>query len=102
MVNTAMAKYDEMRQSEELMSWAEKAQQAEYIMQASLEDSRLKGKQEGLAEGKKAMLLTMLATKYGVEDCEWIETLQEEQLHTLAKNMFIYDNFTDLKKAINT
>ena len=108
MVCTAMEKYEEMKQNIELMSWAEKAEQAEYIQKVSLEESRRKGLEEGVAKGllegeakgKKTMLFALLMKKYGAEEREWLESLFDEQLDTLLENILIYDDFDDLKKAM--
>ena len=87
MVDVAVEKYNEMKEDNQLFSWAESAEFAERAVQANLreqtaEAKRLgikEGRREGMEEGKKTSLKLLLQRKYGVEDT-WVDTLTAQQV----------------------
>ena len=87
MVDVAVEKYNEMKEDNQLFSWAESAEFAERAVQANLreqtaEAKRLgikEGRREGREEGKKTSLKLLLQRKYGVEDT-WVDTLTAQQV----------------------
>lgn len=83
MVDVAVEKYNEMKEDNQLFSWAESAEFAERAVQANLREQTAEAKRlgikEGMEEGKKTSLKLLLQRKYGVEDT-WVDTLTAQQV----------------------
>ena len=102
MVNVAMKKYNEMREDGSLYSWAESVEFAQRAVQANLEEQTAeaeKGKDEGLDQGKKALLKAQIIHKYGIDD-GWVDTLSNAQIDAAVIFILECEAYPDLKEKL--
>ncbi|MFR2738138.1 MAG: PD-(D/E)XK nuclease family transposase [[Clostridium] innocuum] len=107
MVNVAMEKYNEMREDGSLFSWAESVEFAQRAVQANLEEQTAeaeksgleRGFKQGLDEGKRTLLQSLLVHKYGIED-EWVESLSDQQMDDAVIQILDCDTYEALKERL--
>ena len=103
MVNVAMEKYNEMREDGPLFSWAESVEFANRAVQANLREqtaeAKRQGKDEGLDQGKKALLKAQIIHKYGIDD-GWVDTLSNAQIDAAVIFILECEAYPDLKEKL--
>ena len=103
MVNVAMGKYNAMREDGPLFSWAESVEFANRAVQANLREqtaeAKRQGKDEGLDQGKKALLRAQIIHKYGIDD-GWVDTLSNAQIDAAVICILECEAYPDLKEKL--
>ena len=103
MVNVAMEKYNAMREDGPLFSWAESVEFANRAVQANLREqtaeAKRQGKDEGLDQGKKALLRAQIIHKYGIDD-GWVDTLSNAQIDAAVIFILECEAYPDLKEKL--
>ena len=103
MVNVVMEKYNEMREDGSLFSWAESVEFANRAVQANLREqtaeAKRQGKDEGLDQGKKALLRAQIIHKYGIDD-GWVDTLSNAQIDAAVIFILECEAYPDLKEKL--
>lgn len=103
MVNAAMEKYNAMREDGPLFSWAESVEFANRAVQANLREqtaeAKRQGKDEGLDQGKKALLKAQIIHKYGIDD-GWVDTLSNAQIDAAVIFILECEAYPDLKEKL--
>ncbi len=103
MVNVAMEKYNAMREDGPLFSWAESVEFANRAVQANLREqtaeAKRQGKDEGLDQGKKALLKAQIIHKYGIDD-GWVDTLSNAQIDAAVIFILECEAYPDLREKL--
>ena len=104
MVNIIVGKFNEMKQNEQLWSWADSAARGEQFVKACIMDAEETGKEIGKKIGKevgiRSSLLKQIKKKYHFDASEWLDTLNEHQLLNVSDLILDYDTFQELRDAI--
>ena len=99
MVDVAVEKYNEMKEDNQLLSWAESAEFAERAVQANLREQTAEAKKSGLEEGKRTSLKLLLLHKYGVDDA-WVDTLTTQQVEDALISILECSTYDALKAQL--
>lgn len=99
MVDVAVEKYNEMKEDNQLFSWAESAEFAERAVQANLREQTAEAKKSGMEEGKRTSLKLLLLHKYGVDDA-WVDTLTTQQVEDALISILECSTYDALKAQL--
>ena len=103
MVDVAVEKYNEMKEDNQLFSWAESAEFAERAVQANLREQTAEAKrlgmEKGMEEGKKTSLKLLILNKYGVDDA-WVDTLTTQQVEDALISILECSTYDALKAQL--
>ena len=99
MVDVAVEKYNEMKEDNQLFSWAELAEFAERAVQANLREQTAEAKKSGMEEGKRTSLKLLLLHKYGVDDA-WVDTLTTQQVEDALISILECSTYDALKAQL--
>ena len=99
----AVEKYNEMKEDNQLFSWAESAEFAERAVQANLREQTAEAKrlgmEKGMEEGKKTSLKLLILNKYGVDDA-WVDTLTTQQVEDALISILECSTYDALKAQL--
>ena len=98
MVNIVVEKYNEMKQNEELWSWADSHARAEKFVRGCIAEAKELGEEKGI----KKPLLKQIKKKYHMDATEWLDSLNEEQLLNVSDLILDYDSFQELQHFVNS
>ena len=96
MVQILMEKQIEMRNNEQLWSWADAFERGRRSQISMMHESF----DDGREEGRLTTLQTLLQAKYKECDAIWLSSLKQQQLDNIMKYIFVCDTLQELKDAI--